>query len=511
MWGERPEKWPRIIEPRACPALWDVIEAQRSLIAGAMQVEAMARPVMAFASAPAIAQLANFGEGETQKAALCDADWAPYARELQARGAACAETGAELEAWFELLELYKTALLECPSLVGSDARAAASELAEFVLWQVGQGYVAARVRPGSGVDISADLFVELFHNNPAAMLVYRFEDRSDLGSFRLVVANAEAARVSGPRLFAQVGKTLRQTAPDMLNTDVPAHYAAAVDAGESRTWATTPESGPLAHTTYETRCFPIGGDYVGVVYRDITERRRMEKQAQRHIAELERSNAELDAFAYAASHDLKAPLQDVKTLSAWIAEDLGGTLPPKSARHMQVLLDRLGRMERLLDDLLTYSRAGRERMPVEEFTLRELFEEEIALISVPPGFTFQVAANAGTLRTPKAPLAQVVRNLLGNAIKHHDRDQGSICLEASESGDRVQIAVIDDGPGIAPEFHERVFRIFQTLRPRDEVEGSGVGLAIVKKVVESHGGSVAVESRGRGTTVRFSWPKESST
>src|SRR5262249_34446849 len=98
---------------------------------------------------------------------------------------------------------------------------------------------------------------------------------------------------------------------------------------------------------------------------------------------------------------------------------------------------------------------------------------------------------------------------VSNAIKHHDRDHGSIRIETSAAAERVQVSVTDDGPGIPPEFHERVFGIFQTLRPRDEVEASGIGLAIVKKVVETHGGSVVIESIGRGTTVRFSWPKES--
>jgi signal transduction histidine kinase len=113
-----------------------------------------------------------------------------------------------------------------------------------------------------------------------------------------------------------------------------------------------------------------------------------------------------------------------------------------------------------------------------------------------------------TFQTPRVPLEQVIRNLVSNAIKHHDRDDGAIEVFSRESGNFYEFAVSDDGPGIPPEFHDRVFQIFQTLKSRDEVEGSGMGLALVKKTVEAHGGNVTLESSGgRGTTFRFTWPK----
>jgi two-component system sensor kinase FixL len=236
----------------------------------------------------------------------------------------------------------------------------------------------------------------------------------------------------------------------------------------------------------------------------------MEDELRRYVSELERSNGELDDFAHAASHDLKSPLTDIKNLCHWIGEDLGDDLPANSRRHMGLVFDRLARLERLLDDLLAYSRAGRERPPVEQFSLQQLIADVIALTPIPAGFSVDVQADVGPIRTPKSPLAQVVRNLLGNAIKHHDRERGTVRIAAIAAGDRIVLSVADDGPGIPPEFHERVFRIFQTLKSRDEVDGSGVGLALVKKVVEAHGGTVAVDSVGRGTTVRFSWPREAN-
>ena len=126
---------------------------------------------------------------------------------------------------------------------------------------------------------------------------------------------------------------------------------------------------------------------------------------------------------------------------------------------------------------------------------------------MPSGFELAIEGPSPLLRTARAPLEQVLRNLLGNAVKHHDRDSGriSVCVEEREGW--IEVGIVDDGPGIPEQFHERVFRMFQTLRPRDQVEGSGMGLAIVKKVVESHGGQVGLESDERGTKVRFTWPK----
>jgi len=116
------------------------------------------------------------------------------------------------------------------------------------------------------------------------------------------------------------------------------------------------------------------------------------------------------------------------------------------------------------------------------------------------------------LRTDRAPLEQVLRNLIGNGLKHHDRTSGSVTVSARDVGDTVEFCVEDDGPGIPTRFHERIFQMFQTLKPRDEVEGSGMGLAIVKKTVEVYGGSIRIESAPpiRGTAFIFSWQKQRS-
>jgi signal transduction histidine kinase len=506
MLGERSDILPQLGDVRHCQQLWELIEGrQRPSDEGQGTAERLG--IIQAGHAALVRRLGT--PGGLQREALCAAAWEPYRRELEAIGAQCADTDIELHAWFDVLEAEQGALLALASSNGAELQTVAAGLRELVMTHVGRGYIEARNAKAPLMGPSADVYGALFRNSATGMLVYRWEDRTDLGSFRLMVANAAAARVSHPRIFEQVGKALRQTSPYLLNTEVPRHYAAAVLEGQSRSWTITTDGKALANKTYEARCFPLMGDYVGVAFEDVSVRRQMEEQVRHHIAELERSNRELDDFAYAASHDLKGPLQDVKNLSAWICEDLGDALPATTARHARTMLDRLGRMERLLDDLLAYSRAGRDRAAPEQFAIRDVLDDIMALTPLPPGFRVEVLADIAPICTPRSPLAQALRNLVGNAIKHHDRDHGLITIEAREVKERVHISVADDGPGIPPEFHERVFRIFQTLRPRDAVEGSGIGLAIVKKVVESHGGGVAIESMGRGTTVRFSWPRVS--
>lgn len=227
------------------------------------------------------------------------------------------------------------------------------------------------------------------------------------------------------------------------------------------------------------------------------------------LADLERSNAELDRFAYVASHDLKAPLRGIRNLAEWIAEDVAATASGDTRENLRLLNSRVDRLDSLLESLLTYSRVGRKVSSAEAVDTARLVDEISDYLAPRAGFTVKCAGAMPQLMTAKAPLEQVLRNLINNALKHHDRDHGEVRVSARELDDVVEFRVEDDGPGIPPEFHERVFMMFQTLKPRDQVEGSGMGLAIVKKTVESVRGHIRVEATGaaRGTTFVFSWPK----
>jgi len=241
---------------------------------------------------------------------------------------------------------------------------------------------------------------------------------------------------------------------------------------------------------------------------DISARVKATEKLAEHRDDLERSNKELATFAYVASHDLKSPLRGIFQISHWIEEDMNNGEFQAIPGHMNMLRGRLRRMENLLDDLLAYSRAGRLEGSLSQIEMNRLAKSIYEMQAPPDGFTLEVAEDLPTFTTLATPLEQVLRNLFSNAIKHHDQPEGRIHLSCRiASKNYYEFSVTDDGPGIPPEYQERVYVMFQTLRPRDEVEGSGMGLALVKKIVETYGGTTNIVSDGnRGSSIRFTWP-----
>ncbi|NJM78324.1 MAG: response regulator [Acaryochloridaceae cyanobacterium RU_4_10] len=221
---------------------------------------------------------------------------------------------------------------------------------------------------------------------------------------------------------------------------------------------------------------------------------------------LEKRNQELDQFAYVTSHDLKAPLRAINNLSHWLEEDLQDKLTDEARHHIDLLQGRIYRMENMIDGLLQYARVGRLKMESETVDVEELLKEAIASLAPPPEFAIEIGLGMPTLFTVRILLEQVFTNLIGNAIKHHHA-QGTVRITAQNKGDFHEFAVSDDGPGIAPQYHEKVFALFQTLLPRDTHESTGIGLSLVKKIVENEKGTITLESQEeKGTTIRFTWP-----
>lgn len=259
-----------------------------------------------------------------------------------------------------------------------------------------------------------------------------------------------------------------------------------------------------------------GGPAVLGILRDVTDRmqaehklREQQEQLWLYAGELERSNRELDQFAYVTSHDLKAPLQAISNLSEWIEEDLGDRVTGESAKHMDLLRKRVRRMVSLIEGILEFSRVRRIHEKPEVVDVGKLLAEVIDLISRPPEFNIKVLEGMPAFETEKIRLQQVFANLISNAVKHHDRPDGTVEISARESGEFYEFSVADDGPGIAPEYHEKVFVIFQTLKPRDKFESTGVGLALVKRIVEDKGGHIELQSQeGQGAIFRFTWPRK---
>jgi PAS domain S-box-containing protein len=249
--------------------------------------------------------------------------------------------------------------------------------------------------------------------------------------------------------------------------------------------------------------FDDAGSVVTIVAEahDITERNQIQ-------SELEERNRELDSFVYVVSHDLKAPLRAVSNLSLWIEEDLEGSLTAANQEQMNLLRARIERMSATIDGLLDYARIGRTADSIEPVSVADLIAETLDSLAPPPTFQIAIAKNLPTIYTKRLLLTQVFTNTIGNAIKHHDRIDGAIHIGIAERGNVYEFAIADDGPGIAPEQHDRVFEIFQSVNPQQRSDSTGIGLAIVKKIIEAEGGKIWLESQpGEGTTFYFTWPK----
>lgn len=226
--------------------------------------------------------------------------------------------------------------------------------------------------------------------------------------------------------------------------------------------------------------------------------------------QLQARNKELDEFAYVASHDLKAPLRAIANLAHWLKEDLEGQLPDENQQQLNLMQSRVKRLEGFVEGLLQYSRAGRQTIEALPLDPAQLLQDIVDSLSPPETMQIVIPETGPTLNTQKLLLQQVLTNLISNAVKYHHRPNGCITVSIEDLGSKAQFAVADDGPGIAPEYHDRIFGVFQTLASRDTVESTGIGLSIVKKLVENQGGEVTLISEpGHGSTFTFSWPKDS--
>jgi len=251
---------------------------------------------------------------------------------------------------------------------------------------------------------------------------------------------------------------------------------------------------------------------------DIDDLKRTERERDELIVALSASNLELDQFAYVASHDLKAPLRGISNLAQWIQEDLGETVNQETREHLTMMQRRVMRLDALIDGVLDYARAGRSKGGVSEVDVNLMLAEVIELLAPKATVRIEIGTAMPRLHGVAVALQQVFMNLIGNALKHSRRDDVVVRIAVQErrtsspaGRTMYRFSVSDNGPGIEPRFHERIWGLFQVLQPRDEVEGSGIGLSVAKKLVEARGGQVGVESElGQGATFWFTWPAWSS-
>ena len=236
--------------------------------------------------------------------------------------------------------------------------------------------------------------------------------------------------------------------------------------------------------------------------------RELSAELTQKADELVDINAELDNFAYIASHDLKSPLRGINQLATWVEEDVGDQLPEESRVHLEKLRFRVRKMEIMLQDMLDYSRIGRSQEQTETVDTRSMLCEVVELLENPGNIEIRINPDLPVFSTCRIPFEQVFLNLITNAIKHHDHpESGTICVDVTEQPDFYEFVVSDDGPGIPDGQHERIFQMYQRVG-NPNVDGSGMGLAIVKKQIGIRGGEIHVHSEaGKGAEFRFTWPK----
>jgi PAS domain S-box-containing protein len=222
--------------------------------------------------------------------------------------------------------------------------------------------------------------------------------------------------------------------------------------------------------------------------------------------DLRQANSNLEEFTYVASHDLKSPLRGLADLINWIEEDIAEGNRAKVEHNLGRVRIRVERLEQVITDLLEYARAGMRSTNFEKIDIHKMLAEIVELQPHPPGFEISVRSEVDGITAVKTPLETVLRNLLSNAVNHHDREDGKVEFTVREEDDYCVFRVADDGPGIPEAAQERVFKLFQTMT-MSERSGGGLGLALAKRLVEGHEGRITLESNGRGAVFQVWWPR----
>ena len=382
--------------------------------------------------------------------------------------------------------------------------------------------VDQQIQARSVAEAKTQLYLMATKNMQLGLYIWQLEDSNNPHSLRLISANPAASTATGVAAKTVLNRTILEAFPALAETDLPERYVTIVKTKEPQDFGEiTYGDSRVEEGVFTVKGFPLPDNCMGIVFENITERKKAAQilKAQKdsllatnlmltHTMQvLEQRNEELDQFAYVTSHDLKSPLRAIANLATWIEEDLGDRIPAENIEQLDLLKSRVHRMEGLINGLLEYSRVGRMHQSSEQVDVEALLEEVIDALPI-AGFTIEIAPDMPAFQAKRAPLFQVFENLIDNAIKHHNRKQGTVWVSAEDKTDFYEFTVRDDGPGIAPAFHEKVFTIFQTLQSRDELESTGIGLSLVKKTILAEGGEIRLISEaGKGAAFLFTWPK----
>jgi PAS domain S-box-containing protein len=359
-------------------------------------------------------------------------------------------------------------------------------------------------------ELAEELFRRAVECSPSGILM-----TDELG--KILLANPQAERLFGRRCDEMVGQSSEVLVPDRFRELHREHrainYPGPVEVGLDQRCDLYGLRKDGSEFPAEIALNPIQtstGTLTLIVVVDITARKQAERKAQEYTEELKRSNAELEQFAYIASHDLQEPLRMVASYTELLRERYQGKLDEKADKYIGYAVDGAQHMQQLIHDLLAYARIGSQAKPLQPTDsgavlasvvteLRETIKKNKAEI---------IYENLPVVSADEVQLGQVFQNLIANAVKFHDGKPPRIQVHAESVGNMWEFSVTDNGIGITEESRARIFQMFQRLHTRQEFEGTGIGLTVANRIVERHGGKIWFDSVvDQGTTFHFTMPK----
>lgn len=337
---------------------------------------------------------------------------------------------------------------------------------------------------------------------------------------KIVYFNPAAERIFGYAARQVMGRPLTILMPERFHEAHRGGFERFRSTGEARVIGKTVElvgrrsNGSEFPVELSLSSWKVGADthFTGIL-RDITDRKRAEGEIAKMNARLAAANQELEAFTYTVSHDLKAPLRGMEGFARALGEDYGDRLDEEGRRYLGMIQASARRMGELIEDLLRYSRLERREMKRERVPLRPLLErvcEEVEQEIRERGLVLRMELTEEAVEAEREGLREALANLVGNAVKFSKKGGGTITIRTWREGNSAVLSVADTGIGFDMKYHDRIFRIFERLHRQEECPGTGVGLAIVSKVAERHGGRAWGESEpGKGSTFHLALPVSS--
>lgn len=364
--------------------------------------------------------------------------------------------------------------------------------------------VTGRKQAEAAIHLQKTRFEQLFEKAPIGIVM---ADKSE----RIIQANSVFQSMFGYNMTELSGRTINDIVVPLQAAAEGSEISRRVLSGESiqTQGVRRRKDGTFINVDLYGVPIVVNGKSLGLfgIYVDTTERIQAEEKQRLLMKELENINRELNDFAYIVSHDLKAPLRGIGSLVDWLVTDHGDKLGPEGNEMLQVLLGRTKRMHQLIDGVLRYSRIGRTKEDEVSIDLAKMVPEIIEMIDPPQHISVNIDTELPTIKGEETRIQQVFQNLLSNAIKFNDKQEGTIRICSLKENGHWKFCISDNGPGIDEKHHKKIFQIFQTLTPRDEFESTGIGLTIVKKIIELHGGQIWLESSvGQGTRFFFTLP-----